>query len=211
MCLPVSISIYCTVYRSLVSLYPEQSTLLPIQFCSQRIRSKLFNMSSSRNYSLVEPHPQSAFSYVHTARGGVGNIVKAASSSKPSTTATSTSLPPAALEHKHANTTYKSGRGGAGNIHHSSERAIFSFDEELHRQMRQQAAMAPVFHVGRGGAGNMVYADSSATRQKDPETSSVRSTSTSSAESGADIATKSVRSGLDKGWAKVVGACDSFD
>lgn len=151
-------------------------------------------MSSSRNSSLVEPHPPTTSPYVHTARGGAGNIVKAPSS-KPSTTSTS-------LEHKQPST-IKSGRGGAGNIHHISERAIFSFDEELEREMRQLEAMAPVYHVGRGGAGNMVYADLAVTRRKDLETSSARSTS--SAESGADAAAKGVRRSLEKGWAKVVG------
>jgi len=155
-------------------------------------------MSSSRNYSLVEPHPHTYSPYVHTARGGAGNVVKTTSSSK--TFTTSASIPRPSSEHKQPSS-YKSGRGGAGNFHHSSERAIFSFDEELERQMRQQAAMAPVYHVGRGGAGNMIYTDSSATRRKDSETAS--STSTSSAESGVDIVTKGVRRSLEKGWAKV--------
>lgn len=61
--------------------------------------------------------------------------------------------------------------------------------------------MAPVYHVGRGGVGNMIYADSSSSEQNDPETSSARSTS--SAESGADIATRAVRRSLEKGWTKV--------
>lgn len=47
-----------------------------------------------------------------------------------------------------------SGRGGAGNLYHASERAIFSFDEELEQQMRQMQDLAPICHVGRGGAGN---------------------------------------------------------
>jgi hypothetical protein len=158
-------------------------------------------MSSTRSYSLVEPHPHTACPYVHTARGGVGNVVQKTSSSKPFTA--SASIPRASLDHKQPSTS-KSGRGGAGNVHHSSERAIFSFDEELERQMRQQEAMAPVYHVGRGGAGNMIYADSSTTRRKDSETASARSAS--SAESGADIATKVVRRSLEKGWAKVVSA-----
>jgi hypothetical protein len=155
-------------------------------------------MSSSRNYSLVEPHPQTTAPYVHTARGGAGNISKPTSSTSPFTTPAS--IPRESVEHKRPST-FKSGRGGAGNVYHSSERAIFSFDEELERQMRQQEAMAPVYHVGRGGAGNMIYADSSSTRPHDPETLSARSTS--SAESGVDIATRAVRRSLEKGWAKV--------
>jgi len=67
--------------------------------------------------------------------------------------------------------------------------------------MRQQEAMAPVYHVGRGGAGNMIYTDSSVTGRKDSETASARSAS--SAESGAEYVTKGVRRSLEKGWAKV--------
>jgi Protein of unknown function (DUF3602) len=155
-------------------------------------------MSSSRSYSLVEPHPHTTAPYVHTARGGAGNTSKPTSSTN--SCATPASIPRKFAEHKQPNT-FKSGRGGAGNVHYSSERAIFSFDEELERQMRQQEAMAPVYHVGRGGAGNMIYADSSSTRQHDPETLSARSTS--STESGVDIATRAVRRSLEKGWAKV--------
>jgi hypothetical protein len=161
-------------------------------------------MSSLRKYSLVEPHPHTTSPYAHTARGGAGNTVKS-SFSKPFTTSVSTSR--SSLDHKQP-ATFKSGRGGAGNYHYSSERAIFSFDEELERQMRQQAAMAPVYHVGRGGTGNMIYADSSSTRRKDSETASARSTS--SAESGADVAAKGVRRSLEKGWAKVVSASNKL-
>lgn len=157
-------------------------------------------MSSSRTYSLVEPHPHTTSPYVHTARGGAGNIVKS-SFSPPLTISAST--PRSSIDHKQPNT-FKSGRGGAGNVHHSSERAIFSFDEELQRQMRQQDAMAPVYHVGRGGAGNMIYSDSSTTGRKDSETASARSAG--STESGADIAAEGVRRSLEKGWAKVVSA-----
>ena len=38
-------------------------------------------------------------------------------------------------------------------MHLASERAMFSFDEELERQ---RLAEAPVYHVGRGGVGNAV-------------------------------------------------------
>jgi len=155
-------------------------------------------MSSSRSYSLVEPHPHINAPYVHTARGGAGNTAKPTSSTNSFTIPAS--IPRKFAELKQPNT-FKSGRGGVGNVHCSSERAIFSFDEELERQMRQQETMAPVYHVGRGGAGNMIYADSSSTRRQDPESLSARSTS--SAESGVDIATRAVRRSLEKGWAKV--------
>jgi hypothetical protein len=153
---------------------------------------------SSRSYSLIEPHPHATTPYIHTARGGAGNTFKADSSAKALTP--HASIPRQPVEPKQRST-FKSGRGGAGNVHHNAERAIFSFDEELERQMRQQEAMAPVYHVGRGGVGNMIYTDSSSTRRNDPETSSARSTS--SVESGADVAARAVRRSLEKGWTKV--------
>lgn len=41
-------------------------------------------------------------------------------------------------------------------MHHtsSSDRRIFSFDEELAKQGKETAA--PVYHIGRGGQGNAV-------------------------------------------------------
>jgi hypothetical protein len=53
------------------------------------------------------------------------------------------------------NTFYAVGRGGAGNMK-KSERAMFSFDEELQAQERLRSQQAPVYHIGRGGAGNLV-------------------------------------------------------
>jgi len=105
-------------------------------------------MSSGTAYQVVEPTQSSSRPVYHSGRGGAGNIVDFTSSS--SITPVPTTLDP------HAPKTYKSGRGGVGNIHPSSERAIFSFDEELDRQMRMDSNTAPVFHVGRGGAGNVV-------------------------------------------------------
>lgn len=154
--------------------------------------------SASRNYSVVEPHPHATTPYVHTSRGGAGNVIKTNSTSKYGSTSTSASHP--SISSSNPPKTFISGRGGAGNIYHNSERAIFSFDEELERQMRQQDAMAPVYHVGRGGAGNMSYVDASM-RRKNSETASARSTSSN--ESGADIATRSIRRTLGNGWAKV--------
>lgn len=153
--------------------------------------------SFSRNYSIVEPHPQTVKPYIHTSRGGAGNVVKIAKISRPTSASSadsrvSTSSTP--------QTTFKSGRGGAGNLHHNSERTMFSFDEELQRDMRQQQAMAPVYHVGRGGAGNMAQMNNSLSR-KNSETASARSTS--SAESGADVATRAIRRSLEHGWARV--------
>ena len=42
-------------------------------------------------------------------------------------------------------------------MHQASERAIFSFDEELERLRRGDEGVAPVYHIGRGGAGNLIH------------------------------------------------------
>ncbi len=154
---------------------------------------------SSRNYSVVEPHPHATKPYIHTSRGGAGNIVNSTSATKWGRTSSTTSR--ASFTGSAQPNTFKSGRGGAGNVHHNSERAIFSFDEELEREMRQQETRAPVYHVGRGGAGNMTHPSDSSSKRKNSETASTRSTS--SAESGADIATRTIRRGLSSGWHKV--------
>ena len=107
------------------------------------------------HYQVTEPHPTTT-KYIHAGRGGQGNTFKA-----PKTTDGATARGPASLfggviptsTHK-----FSSGRGGAGNIHEPSERAIFSFDEELERQtsrMTQEKKEGAVWHVGRGGAGNL--------------------------------------------------------
>lgn len=112
--------------------------------------------SSPANYHLVEPHPsvpKSSRAAIHTARGGAGNVINLQhTKTTPSHSATG---PPSAtrLDSRPRPPAYKSGRGGAGNTHSSGERAIFSFDEELERELRRAA---PVYHVGRGGKGNMV-------------------------------------------------------
>lgn len=91
------------------------------------------------------------------------------------------------------------GRGGAGNYSNEAPR-MFSFDEELQHQMKQSKHVAPVYHVGRGGAGNLHRTNSnndekSLLTRRDSNNSSA---STSSAESGADIATRNMKKGLKK-------------
>ncbi|KAI9763511.1 MAG: hypothetical protein M1840_000464 [Geoglossum simile] len=51
---------------------------------------------------------------------------------------------------------FATGRGGAGNMHFASERAMFRFDEELAQERRRYQAPAPIYHIGRGGAANFV-------------------------------------------------------
>lgn len=78
---------------------------------------------------------------------------------------------------------------------------MFSFDEELEQQMQQSKHVAPVYHVGRGGAGNLYRSShtnfdaKNVLSRRDTNTSS---SSASSAESGADIATRNLKKGLKK-------------
>lgn len=165
---------------------------------------------SSQRYSIVEPHPSiPSSSYFSTGRGGAGNVTKASTS----TTRSSDASGPAArvpLSKLTAPATsrknFTGGRGGAGNVYPSSERTIFSFDEELERQLGQERHAAPVYHVGRGGAGNIcgseakhVYLDSAVRRRsEDSGRSASSASSTSSAESGADYVNRNIKKGLQK-------------
>lgn len=93
-----------------------------------------------------------------------------------------------------------------------SERAIFSFDEELEQQLRRDARAAPIYHVGRGGAGNVSYATPTdreivyldggvrTLARKDSETESASSKSSRDSQIGADVATRKL-----KEFAKAVG------
>jgi Protein of unknown function (DUF3602) len=158
-------------------------------------------MPVSSLYQLVEPHPQVVTPYIHTARGGAGNIASASSTTDGSNARGPASCQPCLKKSKRS--IFTSGRGGLGNIHSNSERAIFSFDEELERDMRQTQDLAPVCYVGRGGAGNKVYLDPWARRKPSlsSDTDSIDSTSTTSSESGAVAFNRT----LKKGWGRVVG------
>jgi hypothetical protein len=105
-------------------------------------------------YLVTEPHPHPG-KYIHSGRGGAGNTFKAPKTSNGSSANGPASLFETGLPDTTASK-FSSGRGGAGNIHHKSERAIFSFDEELERQSTQEKRVkeGAVWHVGRGGAGN---------------------------------------------------------
>jgi len=124
------------------------------------------------HYQVTEPHPHTG-KFVHTGRGGAGNTFKA-----PKTSDGATARGPASLFETGlpmSNSKFSSGRGGAGNIHQPSERAIFSFDEELDRQSSREKRMkeGAVWHVGRGGAGN--YATTIASGSRKDSTSSAGS------------------------------------
>lgn len=163
-------------------------------------------MSSSRSagYLVVEPHPSVPTTRrpaLHTSRGGAGNVISLCNTR---TTDSLTATGPASLTRLDSRPplTFKSGRGGAGNVHSSSERAIFSFDEELEREMRRERDIAPVFHVGRGGAGNLVL-----NHDRSPYALERResSTSSSSNESLADRAKDRARSSLERTWSRLTG------
>ena len=143
-------------YINLLATYQQTTTTMPSQ------------------YSIAEPHPHTG-KYVHSGRGGAGNTFKAPKTSS----GTSARGPASLLETGLPKSTsrFSSGRGGAGNIHEPSERAIFSFDEELERQSTRERRLkeSGVWHVGRGGAGNYAVA----------RAGSGRKDSTSSADSDA--------------------------
>lgn len=160
--------------------------------------------NSNSNYRVVEPHPSvpnARRPAVYTGRGGCGNVVNL---EKTKTTDSRTATGPASLTRldSRAPTTFISGRGGAGNIHSSSERAIFSFDEELERDMRRAA---PVYHVGRGGAGNTMYRDDSSSASLSRKYSAASTATNSSTDSVSSRARDMARRGLEKGWGKLKG------
>ncbi|KIW89592.1 uncharacterized protein Z519_09748 [Cladophialophora bantiana CBS 173.52] len=188
---------------------------------------------SSRSYSIVEPHPSVTTSthYISTGRGGIGNAVPSSSSSASAWGGGSGATGASRLGSLSSTTsstassrkTFTTGRGGAGNVFPSSERAIFSFDEELEQQLRWERDAAPVYHVGRGGAGNIGHVSntnsnyrfnaagatntagpSAMMRRRPSEDSAASATSASSShgsESGADQFNRSVK----KGWKKITG------
>ncbi|KAI9932816.1 hypothetical protein ASPWEDRAFT_22581 [Aspergillus wentii DTO 134E9] len=154
------------------------------------------------NYRVVEPHPsvpRTSRPAIHTARGGAGNVINL-KNTKTTNSQTATGPPSLTRLDSRTPSTFTSGRGGAGNVHSSSERAIFSFDEELERDLRRAA---PVYHVGRGGAGNMIYSDNGSTLSR--KFSSSSSATVSSAGSASDRARDKARRGLEKGWEKLRG------
>lgn len=133
----------------------------------------------SPSYHISEPHPSVPKArYIYSGRGGAGN---AAYYSSTQITDGPNAHGPASkitLKSKPASPYYMSGRGGAGNLARESERAMFSFDEELARQAKMMENQAPIFHVGRGGAGNAY--DELAERRRTSAASNASTTSTSS-------------------------------
>jgi len=138
------------------------------------------------SYQITEPLPSvPATNYIHGGRGGAGNYRRVDPSKRVSTTVTASSRP-ASLDGTKSNAVYSCGRGGAGNMYAGSERAIFSFDEELTRERVREEVAAPVYHVGRGGAGNFAKRESG-------DDGSARSSN------------ESIRSGIEQIWGKISG------
>lgn len=157
----------------------------------------------SSRYNIVEPHPSVPITqrYIATGRGGAGNAVKApttvtrgSDASGPASRASDATL----VTPRH---NFVAGRGGAGNLIHEAPR-MFSFDEELQHQMQQSRHVAPIYHVGRGGAGNLHHRSSNTATDAElllsRRQSHNSSASASSAESGADVATRNMKKGLKK-------------
>lgn len=158
---------------------------------------------SAPQYTIVEPHPsvKPTQQYITTGRGGAGNRVKATSDI---TRGSDASGPASRLSNASISAPRRSflaGRGGAGNYVNDSPR-MFSFDEELEHQMKQARNVAPVYHVGRGGAGNLHRSSTASSDAKafvsSRRDSNLSSLSNSSAESGADVATRNFKKGLKK-------------
>jgi hypothetical protein len=152
-------------------------------------------------YRVIEPHPSTARAAMHTGRGGAGNVVSLRGTV--TTPAQSAEGPPSLVRlDAHPSKNFMSGRGGAGNVHSISERAIFSFDEELERQLRREKEVAPVFHIGRGGAGNTIDPESFDLAWK-RRAGSVGSTA--SFGSTAERVIQRARRSLETGWERLAG------
>lgn len=133
---------------------------------------------------LSEPHP-TASPKMTFGRGGAGNATRPPQPLPPTTTVTSrlTTTTPQSSSHSSSNHKFTTGRGGAGNLHASTdERPMFRFDEELERERLKE--VAPVYHVGRGGSGNAVK-ERDNRRGSDGSAFSSASTSSSSGGSSA--------------------------
>jgi hypothetical protein len=145
-----------------------------------------------------EPFPSVATTkpaYLHSGRGGAGNLHRTTPTSISQRHETSTTQ---LLQRPHLSSSasaphtgsvsnpspFTTGRGGAGNVHSSAERTLFSFDEELERLGRAHAeSIAPVYHIGRGGAGNLFHDAEQQRRMSAASTPSSRKSYSSSEDS----------------------------
>lgn len=136
----------------------------------------------------------------HGGRGGAGNY-RRVSPSELAARSTSSAVTPV------PSTTSKlffGGRGGAGNVHPSTERAMFSFDEELERDRLIHEHHAPVYSIGRGGKGNLVSREDIATRSFYENNSASSSPRSSTSSNGPiSFSAASLKSGADRLWDRV--------
>ena len=140
---------------------------------------------------IAEPTPvHTVGAYYHAGRGGAGNYYRLQSAP------TALSQPPTVIPVSQPQRFY-GGRGGAGNVRSGTERAIFSFDEELERDRIFQEHQAPVYSVGRGGAGNIVPSATGSASWHRSSGSPRPSTSSSGSERSAILA-GSIRSSADR-------------
>jgi len=143
-------------------------------------------------FTTYEPAPHTAF--YHTGIGGAGNYRKLTSSELAAPKTKTHDIKPTVRP-------FYGGRGGVGNAHSASERAMFSFDEELQRDKLRRDSIAPMYTVGRGGAGNIVPHeeeghDSEAEEDRVSLEGSVRRISESSNHSG--YSSRSISSNADR-------------
>ncbi|PWW74735.1 hypothetical protein C7212DRAFT_283333 [Tuber magnatum] len=104
---------------------------------------------------------------------------------------------------------FSTGIGGAGNIRHKSERAIFFFDEELEKEKVIRENRAPVYSIGRGGAGNIISTESlPKTGSNGVSVDSMLSVSSIQPETvvdGPEEGKAVLKSGADRAWNRVRG------
>lgn len=147
---------HCYHYRYLEALYKSflsPPSTIPATFTNLHKLPK-----AKMTFQITEGSPiHSAGDYYHTGRGGAGNYRRLTSS-------TVSTAPHPAPPTSPSPPVFFGGRGGAGNVKPKTERAMFSFDEELERDRLFHEHHAPVYSIGRGGAGNIVPSDATSTK-----------------------------------------------
>ena len=153
---------------------------------TKKLRATTISASNMSSFYAFEPRHPTSYSKrpaMHSSRNGAGSVAprdKATSFGQSTGPPTST----AGLRHNDPREPRLPGRGGIGDVYcSSSEWAIFSFDEELERQLKREKEAAPIFHVGRGSAGDAVHPGEYRSTRKRSETSSTRSNSSAGSES----------------------------
>ena len=109
-------------------------------------------------YTMTTPSPVTT-AYVHSGRGGAGNIRTSSKKSAGASAAAAAAATAggAGLSSSQAPTTRRffSGIGGAGNTHAARDRPVLSLEDEFRRATARE--VAPTGHCGIGGAGNVFH------------------------------------------------------